>query len=445
MQDSCFFCDDPQNANACVCFVCRQPTNGQDPENSLQRQGCTTPADAVEQTRTFRLNYPMGARLYGEDIIADEDVLRVVRDAMRAVNASVLPLGLLKRALAKRLTMAQYQLVFLELVKEQDLYNVLIKLDSKLSERKTITQRAQEVVVHTIEDTDTSAIACRAVAGTIADTLITGLTRGLSGFQSFKVGTDAVTNTLVFSVFAILEIYRCSKGEITAATMRRNIGEHATGSIAGFAGSWAGFKVGASIGVVCGTAIPIPFIGSVAGGVIGGITGLFLGGMIMDGAGRWVYRKFLPNEKTELREYDETVEVLMTPIEIVKKAALKLNIDIEVDAFADANTRFRRKLLANHPDKAPPNSTAEELERRCAETRDLLSCWQVVRTYYQDEGRLDPEESEEAFIILCVLQALNTVTNTWETVRSWFENASAGVEHPLNPAEQRIESKRLYL
>ena len=131
---------------------------------------------------------------------------------MEAIGASKLELPELKKALRRRLTMEQHQLVFVEQIKDEDLHSVLKRLDMRKFEKRTIVTKVQQMVVRTIESPDSVAVACRAGVATVGSAGFDLITNGLSGFGAANFGACALSNSVMFSIFTALEIYQWSKG-----------------------------------------------------------------------------------------------------------------------------------------------------------------------------------------------------------------------------------------
>ncbi|CAF1550997.1 unnamed protein product, partial [Didymodactylos carnosus] len=337
---------------------------------------------------------------------------------MEAVKASRLDFRRLKVALKERLTIAQYQLVFVELIKDENLHGVLKQLDSRKFERRSVTRSVQEMVVRTIESPDNKAIVSRAVIGTAGSAVFDLATKGISGFVNASATGCAASNGVMFAIFSAVELYRWSKGA-DGREVAKNIGEHAVGSLCGFSGGYGGFFGGAAAGAAIGSAVPI--IGTAIGGVIGGIIGTLFGGLVCDAAGRWVYRKFLPRKETARVDTKENVEHQITPEEVAEKAAEKFGINLQLDSFEEAQARFRRRLLGSHPDKHP-DASEEERKRLTAETTDILACWLIVREYYNDRGQVESADCEEGFIKAFALKVFEAATNQWRVARTYFHH-----------------------
>jgi hypothetical protein len=421
-----------------LCPICRQLAPTMQDSTCVQLHGLTV-SHAIEVSQQLGVDYPFGARLMnGEVFQGNEEILVAVREAILAVDASRLSLVSLRRVLSTRLTMVQYQFVFIELFKDTNLHDVLRALDSKRVETITQTRTVQTLVDYTMGSADKEAITARAVISTVGDTVFTGISRGLAGLSSFNFFADGVSNMAMFSIFSAVEVYRWWKDKSVHRTTNlvRNIGEHAVGAVAGYGGGYAGCTAGVAAGASLGSIVPI--LGTAIGGVIGGIIGLFLGSLVADATGRWAYRELVPNNHQKYVTEEEQFQQNLTPKEVAERCAAKFNINFRYHSYSEAHHRYRTKLLADHPDKAPFADETEK-ERRKDETRDNMACWMVVRQYYMDEGlRGEHEEVEEAFIEAFVLKVYDAVLKMWATKRSWFgERNQFEVTDPVN---QRVET-----
>lgn len=464
MEDICIFCTErlaTVTFNACghrqYCALCYQRTTQNGPINcpicycrvmavqdstAVQLQETTLSA-ALSLYDDLRQAYPYGCLLFKghdpQEFIPTPDVQRTVREAMEAVKASRLSLRDLKTALKDRLSVAQYGLVFVELIKDENLHGVLKQLDSRKFEKRLITISVKRMVVHSIESPNASAIVARAFIATTGSVAIDLATKGVSGFVNASAAGCGVSNALMFAIFSAVELYRWSKGT-DGTEVAKNIGEHAVGSLCGFGGGYGGFLGGAMAGAAVGSVVPL--IGTSIGGVIGGIIGTFLGGFVLDAAGRFVYRKILPRKKNANVDTEESFEQQLTPEEVANKAAEKFGINLTDDSFEEAHARFRRRLLGNHPDKHP-QASEEERERLTAETRDILACWLVVREYYNDKKEVEGADCEEGIIKVFVLKVFERVTNQWKVARTYFHHFNLGRD--IDPVKEKIEEVTFYV
>ena len=464
MEDICIFCTErlaTVTFNACghrqYCAHCYQRTTQGGLKNCPICYGQVTAVQdstAVQLRKTtlndslslyddLRQDYPYGCLLFNDrvpqELIATPDVQQVVRQAMEAVTASRLDFRQLKVALKERLTVAQYQLVFVELIKDENLHGVLKQLDSRKFERRSITRSVQEMVVCTIESPNNLAIASRAAIGTTGSAVFDLATKGISGFANASAAGCAVSNGVMFAIFSAVELYRWSKGA-DGCEVAKNIGEHAVGSLYGFGGGYLGSLGGAAVGATIGSVVPI--VGTVIGGVIGGIIGTLFGGLVCDAAGRWFYRKLLPRKETAYVDTDENVERQITPEEVAKKAAETFGINLQLDSFEEAHARFRRRLLKSHPDKHP-DASQEERERLTAETTDILACWLIVRENYNDRGQVEGADCEEGFIRAFALKVFEAATNQWRVARTYFHHVK--LDRDIDPVAEKIEAITFYV
>ena len=340
-------------------------------------------------------------------------MLNIVKQAMEAVQASKLELSQLKKALRQHLTMEQFQLVFVELIKNQDFHSVLKQLDARKFETKSTRIKVQHLVVQLIKTPDCVALATRAAIAT--------------------AGACVFSNVVMFGIFAAFELIQLSRGHRTLLEFGKNMGEHATGLVSGTFGASAGLSVGVAVGTLFA-----PGIGTAIGGIIGSL----IGGVVLDFFGRAIYRKIVPSNKTKIVEEYVTVEQELTKQELVEKAAEKFKIDINNATFEEAQTRFRRLLLANHPDKHPDVSE-EEQKRLTAETADILACWYIVREYYKERGDVTDIDCDEGFIKICAYQILDFATKKWRTVRTYLPDLNFRRE--IDPTKEKIQELTIYV
>lgn len=424
------------------CPICYQQVTAVHDSAAIQLRP-TTLNDSMSTYDDLKRDYPYGSLLFQERTpeirFANADIQRIVREAMEAVNASRLDSRRLKTALKEQLTVAQYQLVFVELIKDENLHGVLKQLDNRKFEQRSVTTMVREMVVRSIESPDPIAVVARAAIGTAGSAAFDLAMKGVSGFTQASAAGCAASNAVMFAVFAAVELYRWSKG-LDGQEAAKNIGEHAIGSVLGFGGGYVGYLGGASVGAAVGSVVPV--IGTVVGGVLGGIIGMLFGGLACDATGRFVYRKALPRKETAHVDTETTVEQRLTPEEIAQKAADKFGIKFNLDSFEDAQRRFRRKLLDNHPDKHP-EASEEEHKRLTAETRDILACWLIIREYYNDRGQVEGADCEEGFIKVFAVRVLDAATNQWRLVRTYFGIFEP--DHHVDPATEKIEEVTFYV
>jgi hypothetical protein len=135
------------------------------------------------------------------------------------------------------------------------------------------------------------------------------------------------------------------------------------------------------------------------------------------------------------------VEQRLSPREVADVAARIFNVDLDRDSYADAHQQYRRMLLRNHPDKAPPGTSLDELDRRKQETREILANWNVVRAYYYDNNLVNDDSVQECVLTACTLKVFED--GIWKTVRSWWGDEN--LHHVQNPATEKIEKDYVYL
>jgi uncharacterized membrane protein YhiD involved in acid resistance len=295
---------------------------------------------------------------------------------MDAVNASELSLTDMKIALRTHLTEAQKQYVFAGLYKDVDLHAMLKQMDRRFFEKKVTRTYVQEIVRYTIEETDYLAVGARAVAGSMGGAILKCFLFGANRNGKVQWESGVHTSTLICMMVCVGKLYRYSVSpDMTAKEFAKNVGEHVVGCGAAVAGAWAAGAAGAAVGSVFPAGV-----GTFIGGVFGAIFFMCTGSYVADFAARKAYRKALPKEKSCVEEREELVEHTMSKLEIAQKAADKFGVNLNSHSFEEAHIRFRKMLLAAHPDKHP-NASGEHLEELTAETRDIIACWGIIRLH----------------------------------------------------------------
>lgn len=391
--------------------------------------------------------YPCGCLLFGPDPLpATENLFDVVREAIEAVRAENLTIEEFQRSLSRRLTGEQYQLVYVELMKNADLRGVIQKYEVKKNETKVMLRYVREVIVTMVEKADDRAILMRAGLETVIDGAIIGVKAAMkvaSSSTSAVLNSNGVSNIIAFSLFSALEIYRWSRGDITTQELWENIGEHTVGATAGFVGGWGGMVAGGAAGAAVGSVVPV--IGTAIGATIGAIVGSILTGLVCDYAGRTVYRKFVPRRAKSEQVRSESFEQPLTPKEMAEKAATRLGVNLTCHTFSEAQMRFRKKLLRARPDKNP-DASDERLAALAEETRDFLACWAILREYYKDiqqDETMHDNDAAESYIDILVLKARDTIDGAWTSVRYFFDVNSLG--RPPREGYELVETRRIFV
>jgi len=392
-----------------MCPTCREPINAPRDGRYLQLSP-VTPAEAEPDGQG---HYPFAVLDFspadGDDTIAfaDSDIMRRVRAAVHAANNGALDMDVTFHALQDQLTPQEQELAMIELLKDTDLHGTVTVLTSRLARRVFVWEDvARHMVRRTIEGQDAEAMAARAVFASASDVALGVVTGGIRSLQGFSAGNGA-TNAFALVVFSSIDIYRWSKGELTAKQLGLNIGEHVVGCGCGFAGSVGG----AALGAACGPAAPVTVV-------------LFslIGGALADFVARTVYgRAVITCSGKRLQTEDEARQQAITD------AAAHLGIDLRRDGFVRAKEKFRSKILASHPDHA--RAQGQEPDDEAA--AKIIACWQIVRGRYESRGQLrdgDGSKAPEALVRLWVMKVRENASGSWQVVRSWFgdmDNAPA--------------------
>ena len=147
---ACFKQTQNQNNGAqnCALCRCRRPILSVSDTTAVQLLPLTLD-DSLKTYNSLKKEYPIGCLLFGKKTITSTDeAYNIVKQAMEAVGASKLKLSELRKELRQRLNMEQYQLVFVELIKNQDLYIVLKRLNTRKFVTKITVTQVQEMVQH---------------------------------------------------------------------------------------------------------------------------------------------------------------------------------------------------------------------------------------------------------------------------------------------------------
>ena len=402
----CFIRSQREGGNVANCPICRSAVVEIRDTRTVQH-GPTKLADCDLQSLPVM---PFGTIRQGDvTTFTNEQVLQQVRTAIAQVRDGNSDLKTLRKSL-RNLTVEQYDLVFVELVKDQDLHKVLTEIDRRKMQMVSYQVKVKRWVNEMISSPHANDIVTRGVL-TSAMSLATG-------------------NIVVLALFSGMELMRYTRDDISGTELAVNIGEHVVGNLAGFAGAYAGAAVGSMLGP--------------AGTVVGGFIGAILGGVCLDVAGRLIYRKIVPRERKVEYEEEETQERQLTAEEVANKAAAKFNVSYEFNTFDEAQKRFRKMLLENHPDKHP-NASPERKAQLTAETTDILACWGIVQEYYKTLDKFDEEDESESFIELYVLKVLDEFSGHWKTVRSFFADRTYSQSNNVNPERERLEIVKVYI
>jgi hypothetical protein len=398
------------------CPICRH--EGRAFDTTTIQLNALTLRDGVLRANDVGSAYPFGCQLVGPDrpkIFATAETIAIVRQEIERLRVGELTYDRFHYELRSRLTIPQLELAFQMLLADEDFHDVIKRMDTRNCE--TVTERnVRTIVRRTIEGYNFGAVLTRSL---ISTTLLSGLFLNQG-----------------FLLFSGVELYRWATGKISRKDCFLNIGEHCIGSYTGVVGAFYGFEYGAIIGT---------FLAPGVGSVIGAILGVYIGGFSMDAAGRCAYRVLVPRT-TETNITEDVVEERpCTPMEIAQKAADKFGVKLEDHTFGEAQRRYRRMLLANHPDKFP-DASIEEKEQKKLETTDILACWEIVREYYEDHPHPTAGDNvgdvDEGFLTAFVLKVKDAVTGQWKAVRSWWGELGLGRDLEEN---ERVDQLTLYI
>jgi len=210
---------------------------------------------------------------------------------------------------------------------------------------------------------------------------------------------------VVCLILSSVDVYRWSKGEISASELACNIGEHVTGCTAALGGS----ILGAANGAVLGTAV---------GGPLAPVTmvlGALLGGFLADFLARQAYRSCVNKLSDTLKDQETEDEARQRAI---NEAATTLGVNLQRDGFALAKSKFRRRILDSHPDRAAHNKTEDQ-----ESAARVIAAWQIVRGQYEMRDELDDGDGHkepEAFIVVWVMKTRHSANGAWQVARTWF-------------------------
>ena len=95
-------------------------------------------------------------------------------------------------------------------------------------------------------------------------------------------------------------------------------------------------------------------------------------------------------------------------------------------------------------DKFPHESDDQKAERTAA-IRDILACWVIVRTWYNDNGHVATSTTLESYVTVSVLRMFDAVTQRWNVTRTWWIGEMVRIERASNPAIERVDEVTIYL
>lgn len=335
---------------------------------------------------------------------ADSQTMQRVREAVRACSQGKVQIYDLRAALNEQLTVAEQELAFVELNKHVDLHQTLVDLNEAMVRRDGVwAEVARYMIQRTVEGHDWKASAGRSAVSVVGD-VVGVVACGVNSVTHFTT-TNAITNSVVCLILSSVDVYRWSKGEISASELACNIGEHVTGCTAALGGS----ILGAANGAVLGTAV---------GGPLAPVTmvlGALLGGFLADFLARQAYRSCVNKLSDTLKDEETEDEARQRAI---NEAATTLGVNLQRDGFALAKSKFRRRILESHPDRAAHNKTEDQ-----ESAARVIAAWQIVRGQYEMRDELDDGDGRkepEAFIVIWVMKTRQTANGAWRVARTWF-------------------------
>lgn len=332
---------------------------------------------------------------------ADTQTMQNVREAVLACSQGRVPIHELRAALGAQLTTAERELAFVELNKHVDLHQTLLGLDDALLRRDGVWgEVARQIIRRTVEGQDSKAMAGRA-AVSVAGDVVGLLAAGANSVKQLSA-SNFITNGIVLLILSSVDLYRWSKGDISAAQLACNIGEHVAGCGAALGGAIGGAAVGAAVG---GPLAPIT-----------SILGALVGGFLADFIARKGYQCAV-NAASGALKVEETEDEARQ--RALRDAAVYLGIDLQRDGFALAKSKFRRMILESHPDRARSDNSEEDNKK----AGRIIAAWQIVRGHYEARDELDDGDGRkepEAFVSIMVMRTRQTINDTWKVARTWF-------------------------
>jgi hypothetical protein len=331
------------------------------------------------------------------------DSLTAVREAMTAVQAGTLSDTELQIRMLERLTESQKQIMYAELIKDSNLYDVMTRTLDAASLEQVSLQSAGSIMVHILDSNDNKALAGRAAISTAVD--LGGY--AMMNMSNFSTG-EGFSSALVGVIFCAIDTYRWLKKDITSTELGIKYAEHSAGCAAAYGGAMTGFG-----------------LGTMVGGPVLGLLCMFLGGFASD----YLARKAVRKTANSILKHMAGGE-LKAYAKVEKAAAACLGVDLAAHSRGEAHKRFRTKLLLVHPDKFQ-NATPEIKTQKQGESIELISSWQIVRGYYEKHPELCGDtELHETFIDLMLVKVRDTVDDTWRVVKSHFADVEFLVQDP---------------
>merc|ERR1719502_2472919 len=344
----------------------------------------------------------------GHDV--DEKFLQQVRDAMKEVKAGHLKFDKLQSELKTKLTVAQMQVVQIQLFANTDLYQVVSSRDElALHHYEYWKRKCQRLIVTCFEaerfaDMTIETTLSRSAAATGAAVGMEMMTEGAAQagktFSGACQGAAAGACGVVALGLSLFEAYRWGKGEITGKEAWVNVGEHTLTGAAAFGGICAGG------GIAAATSCAVPVLWPLGCAILFSF-------LVKYGYGWCV-------EKSGILEEDKLEQSRAIAVKAAAKM-LRINVPNDPkhpthgdDSFYVAKIKFREMILAEHPDKFPEEQRPVQTEKAAG----LLTSWQLVRGHYERGDVLLDED--EGFISVFVRKTRKTIDEQWSVVRMWF-------------------------
>jgi hypothetical protein len=371
--------------------------------------------------------------------MAPPNVIVAIRERLLMLDTGNLTADELHDYLLSHFTARDVSLAFIELAKDNDVcaiirakFSAYDPVNDARSNAELVRQYARIWIRSVIDRQDIVGYVARGAIGTGVDfgvTMMTGTVGTLTSsaftiILGAEVITGAITGLLFCGFEAIMWAYR-PRSASSDLQLKRNCGEHISGTTLGIVGAIGGAAIGTVI---------FPGIGTVVGAIIGGMIGNILGRVCFRVACNDIVGSNLSEaeEQERLAEEDYATRV--------REAGMSMGIDIDRDSYSSAKQKFRNIMHAHHPDKFA-NAPLEIRRQKTEETTAFIVGWSLIRQYYvQNERHQLEANDEDSFIKVYILKQLDRVKNAWVYVRAFVER------YPnVNDTDtQRVEVVELY-
>ena len=453
---SCFLdCRDTARRNdlPLVCPMCRGAATKAVDTTAIQLHSAT-----MQQARNDQIEVRIGVTAGDRKELQEQNVVEFIRRSLASAVANIkasypdegeraVTYQRLQQKLGSKLSRDEYNSVFTELVKDADMLEVLQNIDKKMCATKIEKSSTSRTLIRAMHDPDNKAIVMKTSVNSFFQIMFSSISGGVDSL-AHATAADVLVAGFMMVAFNTAEIYKYRAGEISGLDCLRNIVEHTVGCTASVAGCVAGGGAGAYIGGIVGSSVPI--IGTVMGVACGTILGSVIGSSGADFTARKAFRSWFPGVKSETTSIEVEREIRLTMEEKATEAAVTFKISLKHNSFSEAKKRFRRVLIANHPDRF--NNRPQDIQdQQKKKVMKILSDWAIVRLYYKeyhvDNGcEVDEDEgNDEGFVHINTLkqQVQTSMGVGWKIVRCWFgDNNNIG--RPLSKNE-KIETVELYV